>query len=116
MLAPQAYTEVQQLLPSKIGNNNNIRNKAYTLHNFFLSQLNYYYIKKRNLTEMTSYLRHIAQHTDLSKGKCEIQISQTEIVWSSWDEESPLISTVLHWGNIFGTEQLSLDDNLLEKV
>ena len=52
---------------------------------------------------MTSYLRHIAQHTDLSKGKCEIQISQTEIVWSSWDEESPLISTVLHWGNIFGT-------------
>ena len=64
---------------------------------------------------MTSYLRHIAQHTGLSKGKCEIQISQTEIVWSSWDEEFPVISTVFHWGNIFGTEQLSLDDNLLEK-
>ena len=65
---------------------------------------------------MTSYLSHIAQHTGLSKGKCEIQISQTEIVWSSWDEEFPVISTVFYWGNIFGTEQLSLDDNLLEKV
>ena len=29
---------------------------------------------KRNLSEMTSYLRHIAQHTGLSKRKFEIQI------------------------------------------
>ena len=69
MLAPQAYTEVQQLLPSKIGNNNNICNKAYTLHNFFLSQLNYYYNKKKKLDRDDLIFKAYSTAYWLVKGK-----------------------------------------------
>ena len=73
---------------------------------------------KRNLSEMTSYLRHIAQHTGLSKRKFEIQIPYYWLICQhclvftkcSTQHRVPLGKY------FFLVLSSSLKDNLLEKV